>query len=39
LIRRWGRRAAEHRSTSPVPIEASDAEMARLEAAVRGDDR
>jgi cytochrome c-type biogenesis protein CcmH len=39
LIRRWGRRAAEHRSASPVPIEASDAEMARLEAAVRGDDR
>ena len=39
LIRQWGRRAAEHRSTSPVPIEASDAEMARLEAAVRGDDK
>jgi cytochrome c-type biogenesis protein CcmH len=39
LIRRWGRRAAEHRSAPPVPIEASDAEMARLEAAVRGDDR
>jgi cytochrome c-type biogenesis protein CcmH len=39
LIRRWGRRAAEHRSTSPVPIEASDAEMAKLEAAIRGDDR
>ena len=39
LIRQWGRRAAEHRSTSPVPIEASDAEMARLDAAVRGDDR
>ena len=39
LIRRWGRRAAEHRSTSPVPIEASDAEMARLDAAIRGDDR
>src|SRR5689334_21625204 len=39
LIRSWGRRAAEHRSASPVPIEASDAEMARLEAAIRGDDR
>ncbi len=39
LIRRWGRRAAEHRTASPVPIEASDDEMARLEAAVRDDDR
>ena len=39
LIRRWGRRAAEHRATSPVPIEASDDELARLEAAVRGEDR
>jgi hypothetical protein len=39
LIRHWGRRAAEHRTTSPVPIEASDAEMARLEAAIRGDDK
>jgi cytochrome c-type biogenesis protein CcmH len=39
LIRQWGRRAAEHRSTSPVPIEASDAEMAKLEAAIRGDDK
>lgn len=39
LIRQWGRRAAEHRSTSPVPIEATDAEMARLEAAIRGDDK
>ena len=39
LIRKWGRRAAEHRETSPVPVEASDDEMARLEAAVRGDDR
>jgi cytochrome c-type biogenesis protein CcmH len=39
LIRQWGRRAAEHRSASPVPIEASDAEMARLEEAIRGDDR
>ena len=39
LIRKWGGRAAERRSTSPVPIEASDAEMARLEAAIRGDDK
>lgn len=40
LIRRWGRRAAERRSTvSPVPIEASDDEVARLEAAIRSDDR
>lgn len=39
LIRRWGRRAAEHRTASPVPVEASDDEIARLEAAVRGDDR
>ena len=39
LIRKWGRRAAEHRTASPVPIEASDDELARLEAAVRGDDR
>jgi len=38
LIRRWGRRAAEHRSAAPVPIEASADELARLEAAVRGDD-
>ena len=39
LIRRWGRRAAEHRATSPVPIEATDDELARLDAAVRGEDR
>lgn len=39
LIRTWGRRAAVRREASPVPIEASDDEMARLEAAVRGDDR
>jgi cytochrome c-type biogenesis protein CcmH len=39
LIRRWGRRAAEHRATSPVPIEATSDELARLEAAVRGEDR
>jgi len=39
LIRRWGRRAAEMRTASPVPIEASDDEMARLDAAVRGEDR
>jgi cytochrome c-type biogenesis protein CcmH len=39
LIRQWGRRAAERRmSASPVPIEASDDEMARLEAAIRSDD-
>jgi cytochrome c-type biogenesis protein CcmH len=39
LIRTWGRRAAEHRTAPPVPVEASDEELARLEAAVRGDDR
>ena len=39
LIRSWGRRAAERRSTAPMPVEASDDEMARLEAAIRGDDR
>ena len=39
LIRRWGRRAAEHRDLSQVPVQASDDEMAQLEAAVRGDDR
>jgi len=39
LIRRWGRRAAEHRDMLPVPVQASDDEMAQLEAAVRGDDR
>ena len=39
LIRKWGRRAAEHRTAPPVPIEASADELARLEAAVRGDDR
>jgi len=39
LIRRWGRRAAERKlAASPVPIEASDDEMARLEAAIRSDD-
>ena len=39
LIRRWGRRAAESKTAAPIPIEATDAELARLEAAVRGDDR
>ncbi len=40
LIRQWGRRAAERRmGARPVPIEASDDEMARLEAAIRSDDR
>jgi len=40
LIRKWGRRAAERRmAASPVPIQASDDEMARLEAAIRNDDR
>ena len=40
LIRQWGRRAAERRMAArPVPIEASDDEMARLEAAIRSDDR
>jgi len=39
LIRHWGRRAAAARAVSPVRIDASDDEMARLEAAVRGDDR
>jgi cytochrome c-type biogenesis protein CcmH len=39
FIRQWGRRAAEHRSTAPVPVEATDDEMARLEAAIRGEDR
>ena len=40
LIRTWGRRAAERRmAASPVPIQASDDEMARLEAAIRNDDR
>jgi cytochrome c-type biogenesis protein CcmH len=39
LIRRWGRRAAEVRTASPMRIDASDDEMARLEAAVRSDER
>lgn len=40
LIRQWGRRAAERRASVPaVPIEASDDELARLEAAIRSDDR
>jgi cytochrome c-type biogenesis protein CcmH len=39
LIRRWGRRAAEHQTAAPIPIEASEDELARLDAAVRGDDR
>ena len=39
LIRQWGRRAAERKmAASPVPIEASDDEMSRLEAAIRSDD-
>ena len=39
LIRQWGRRAAEVRTTAPMPIDASPDELARLEAAVRGEDR
>ena len=40
LIRRWGQRAADRRAAaSPVPIQASDDELARLEAAIRSDDR
>jgi cytochrome c-type biogenesis protein CcmH len=39
LIRSWGRRAADRREAPAVPIEASDDEMARLEAAIRSDDR
>ena len=39
LIRRWGRRAADRRTASPVPIEATNDELARLDAAVRGEDR
>jgi cytochrome c-type biogenesis protein CcmH len=40
LIRRWGQRAAQARAaSSPMRIDASADEMARLEAAVRGDDR
>jgi len=39
LIRSWGRRAADRRTTPAVPIEASEDEMARLEAAIRGDER
>jgi cytochrome c-type biogenesis protein CcmH len=39
LIRQWGRRAAEVRTVAPVPIDASTDELARLEAAVRRDDR
>ena len=39
LIRQWGRRAAERKmAASPVPIEASDDEVSRLEAAIRSDD-
>lgn len=39
LIRTWGRRAAEHRTTAPIPVDATEEELARLEAAVRGEDR
>ena len=39
LIRQWGRRAAEVRTAAPMPIDASPEELARLEAAVRGEDR
>jgi cytochrome c-type biogenesis protein CcmH len=40
LLRRWGQRAAVHEATAPVapPLDASPDELARLEAAVRGDD-
>ena len=37
LIRQWGRRALQRRTATPVPIEASDDEMAQLEAAIRDD--
>ena len=37
LIRQWGRRAVARHATSPVPIAASDDEMAQLEAAIRDD--
>jgi cytochrome c-type biogenesis protein CcmH len=40
LIRQWGRRATARRmAASPVPIEASSDELARLEAAIRSDDQ
>ena len=39
LIRQWGRRAAEVRTAAPMRIDASPEELARLEAAVRGEDR
>lgn len=40
LIRQWGRRATARRlAASPVPVEASSDELARLEAAIRSDDR
>ena len=39
LIRQWGRRAAEVRTAAPMRIDASAEELARLDAAVRGEDR
>jgi cytochrome c-type biogenesis protein CcmH len=40
LIRQWGRRAAQRRTAStPVPVDASTDELARLEAAIRSDER
>ena len=38
LIRRWGHRASERRVDAPIPVDASPDELARLEAAVRGDE-
>jgi len=38
LIRRWGRRAVERRVDAPIGVDASPDELARLEAAVRGDE-
>ena len=38
FIRQWGRRAAEHQPVPATAIDASDDELARLEAAVRTDD-
>lgn len=40
LIRRWGRRAEARRAgAAPLPIDATEEELARLEAAVREEDR
>ncbi len=39
LIRKWGRQAPAPAAISPLPVDANPEELARLDAAVRGDQR